>query len=95
MLCNTGVPRGITMPRMTSKGQVTIPKRFRDRLGLRPGSEVTFEEADNETVLLKATSHEPRKSRFAALRGTLSPGMTADELMRLTRGWGEPDREGR
>lgn len=83
------------MPRMTSKGQVTIPKRFRDRLGLKPGAEVVFEEAENDKVLLKAMRHEPRKSRFAALRGTLSPGMTADELMKVTRGWGEPDREGR
>jgi AbrB family looped-hinge helix DNA binding protein len=80
---------------MTSKGQVTIPKHFRDRLGLKPGSEVAFEEADNDKVLLKAAIHEARKSRFAALRGTLGSGMTADELMTLTRGWGEPDREGR
>jgi antitoxin PrlF len=30
------------MSRMTSKGQVTIPKRIRDHLGLKPGSEVEF-----------------------------------------------------
>jgi antitoxin PrlF len=83
------------MPRMTSKGQVTIPKRFRDRLGLRPGSEVEFEEASDGDVRIKNLKPDSRKSRFAALRGTLRPGMTADELMKLTRGWGEPDRESR
>jgi bifunctional DNA-binding transcriptional regulator/antitoxin component of YhaV-PrlF toxin-antitoxin module len=29
---------GITMSKMTSKGQVTIPKRLREHLGLKPGS---------------------------------------------------------
>ena len=28
--------------RVTEKGQVTIPKHIRDRLGIRPGSEVEF-----------------------------------------------------
>ena len=83
------------MPRMTSKGQVTIPKRFRDRLGLRPGAEVGFEETDAGDVIIKSLKPVARKSRFAALRGTLRSGMTSDELMKLTRGWGEPDREGR
>jgi AbrB family looped-hinge helix DNA binding protein len=80
---------------MTSKGQVTIPKRMRDHLGLKPGSQVEFEYAGNGKVILKAADHAQATSRFAALRGTLSPGMTGDELMKLTRGWGEPDREGR
>ena len=35
------------------------------------------------------------KARFeqalAELRGSAGPGMSTDELMRLTRGWGEPD----
>jgi len=28
--------------RLTSKGQVTVPKDVRDRLGLRPGDEIEF-----------------------------------------------------
>jgi antitoxin PrlF len=83
------------MPRMTSKGQVTIPKHFRDRLGLHPGSEVDFEDADDGGVRIKNPRLSPPKSRFAALRGTLRSGLTGDELMKLTRGWGEPDREER
>jgi AbrB family looped-hinge helix DNA binding protein len=83
------------MPRLTSKGQVTIPKRIRDQLGLKPGSEVEFEQAESGKVLLAPARTPRRASRFEALRGTLGPGLTGDELMALTRGWGEPDREGR
>ena len=83
------------MSKMTSKGQVTIPKRIRDFLGLKPGSEVDFEYTESGKVMLKTETQERRATRFAALRGTLGPGLTGDELMRLTRGWGEPDREGR
>jgi antitoxin PrlF len=78
------------MARLTSKGQVTIPKRVRDYLGLKPGSTVEFAVTHEGQVLLKTTEPRP-KSRFEALRGTAKPGMTTDELMRLTRGWGEDD----
>jgi len=83
------------MSRMTSKGQVTIPKRIRDHLGLKAGSEVEFEYADGGKVVLKPSQDARHTQGFAALRGTLGPGMTGDELMMLTRGWGEADREGR
>ena len=35
---------------MSEKGQVTIPKRLRDRLGLRPGTVIDFEEAGGRLV---------------------------------------------
>lgn len=37
--------------RVTSKGQVTIPKEIRDRLHIRPGSNVKFIERDDVVVL--------------------------------------------
>lgn len=36
--------------RVGERGQVTIPKPLRDRLGLRPGVEVEFEEEDGRLV---------------------------------------------
>lgn len=38
--------------RVTSKGQVTIPKAIRERLGIDEGTTVTFEVADDGTVTL-------------------------------------------
>jgi AbrB family looped-hinge helix DNA binding protein len=41
---------------VTTKGQVTIPKQVRDLLGIKPGSSVAFEVAD-EAALLAAKAH--------------------------------------
>lgn len=41
--------------RITEKGQVTIPKQIRDRLGVGPGSEVEFVEQGDMIVLEKRT----------------------------------------
>jgi len=70
---------------MTTKGQVTLPKRLRDHLGLKPGSDVEFELAEDGRVFLKA-HNQPPESRFARLRGSAKLGMTTDEIMALTRG---------
>jgi len=73
------------MTKMTTKGQVTIPKRLRDHLGLEPGSDVDFELAGDGRVFLKMRHGVP-ESRFARLRGSAKSGLTTDELMALTRG---------
>ena len=49
--------------RVTEKGQVTIPKPIRDRLGINPGSEVEFVERDSVVVLEKRESKEPQESK--------------------------------
>ncbi len=70
---------------MTSKGQVTVPKRVRDALGLKPGSAVEFEyRGGGEATVRKAG--KPAKSRFAKLRGSLGRKQSTDEVMRLLRG---------
>ena len=73
------------MTKMTTKGQVTIPKRLRDYLGLKPGALVDFELADNGQVVLK-TDEKQKKGRFDVLLGSAKLGMTTDQLMELTRG---------
>jgi antitoxin PrlF len=78
------------MPRMTSKGQVTIPKRIRDYLGLKPGSQVEFIIGAEGQIVVDG-QRKAKISRFDALVGSAGPGMSTDELMALTRGWGEPD----
>jgi antitoxin PrlF len=73
------------MTKITAKGQVTIPKRMRDYLGLKPGSEIEFELSDAGEVVLR-TREKQRKGRFDALRGSVKLRMTTDQLMRLLRG---------
>ncbi|NOT40339.1 MAG: AbrB/MazE/SpoVT family DNA-binding domain-containing protein [Alphaproteobacteria bacterium] len=78
------------MTTLTSKGQVTIPKRLRDHLRLKPGAEVEFEVITDGRVVIVAKGNGPRgKSRFAKLVGSAkgkSSNMTTDQLMALTRG---------
>jgi len=72
--------------KVTSKGQVTIPKPVRDRLGIVPGSEVEFRlAADGNIVIEKADGTRP-PSRFARLVGIGGPGLSTDEIMAITRG---------
>ena len=82
---------------MTSKGQVTVPKRLRDHLGLKPGAKVEFElRAEGEVVVRAARpgrTRRRRRSRFSKLRGTLETGMTTDELMGLLRGYDEDAKD--
>ena len=73
------------MTKITTKGQVTIPKRLRDYLGLKPGSSVEFELATDGRVFLQSRQRPPQ-SKFARLRGSVKPGMTTEEVMALTRG---------
>ncbi len=76
----------MTATKVTRKGQVTIPKAVRDRLGIVPGSAVAFElAADGRVVLVKADKKRS-PSRFEALRGRAAGGMTTDQIMALTRG---------
>jgi len=72
------------MTTMTSKGQVTVPKRLRDAVGLKPGSRVSFELQDGH-ILLKRES-KPARSRFEKVRGSLKSALTTDQIMALLRG---------
>ncbi|HWD29304.1 MAG TPA: AbrB/MazE/SpoVT family DNA-binding domain-containing protein [Rhizomicrobium sp.] len=78
------------MGRITSKGQVTIPKRVRDALGLETGSEVTFGMAEDGRVFVMP-EEKPEKSeymkRLEQVRGTFKwDGLSTDEIMKLLRG---------
>ena len=74
--------------KITTKGQVTIPQRFRRSLGLLPGTEVRFEEADGCVVIRPAQSkRELIEERIRRVRGTADQGLSTDDVMRLTRDW--------
>jgi antitoxin PrlF len=46
---------------LTVKGQVTIPKRVRDALGLKPGDEVEFEVGEKGAALLRRAAGTPAR----------------------------------
>ncbi|MGC9966974.1 MAG: AbrB/MazE/SpoVT family DNA-binding domain-containing protein [Syntrophobacteraceae bacterium] len=70
--------------KVTSKGQITLPKKIREKLGVRPGEDVGFEEKDNLLVISKVVT----KSPFDKWVGTLKHlrGQRSDDLLREARG---------
>ncbi len=73
--------------KITTKGQVTIPREVREKLGLLPHSEVEFIVEGNTVLLKKVESSESRGKRVVeGLRGRATVRMTTDEIMALTRG---------
>ncbi len=73
------------MPRVTSKGQVTIPKEIRDELGLEPGSQVEFVRENGRVVLRRRIPDEVFRKWRGYLRGKLL-APTVDETIELMRG---------
>lgn len=75
---------------VTQKGQVTVPKRIRDALGIDPGTQVAFEvNKEGEVVLRKAGSRvrrKPVRDRFEAARGRADIKFRTEDLMALLRG---------
>jgi antitoxin PrlF len=80
------------MSKVTSKGQVTIPKYIRDELGLMPGAEVEFIPDEGEVRIRRSVKSRRRGEEI--VRHLQESGrnytMTTEEVMRLTRGedWG-------
>ncbi|HET6315570.1 MAG TPA: AbrB/MazE/SpoVT family DNA-binding domain-containing protein [Chloroflexota bacterium] len=55
---------------MTTKGQVTVPREIRDRLGLKSGDKMAFTMLSDGTVVMR-----PKTRRLAELAGSLTrPG---------------------
>ena len=71
--------------RVTSKGQVTIPQKVRELLGINPGSEVDFE-LDGAGARLVRISPNHGKALATSMRGRATVAMSTEEIMALTRG---------
>jgi len=64
---------------------VTIPKRLRARLGIRPGETLEFSEEDGRLVATKLTVRDAADDVY----GILGSGLDTDAELRRLRG--EPD----
>lgn len=74
--------------RITSKGQVTIPREIRHTCGLLPHTEVRFV-VENGRVLIEKAPQAPSRGKEGLERlrqARLRTRMSTDELLSLTRG---------
>jgi len=71
---------------VTRRGQVTIPKRIRDRLGIKPGSVIEFQLMPSGLGILLKTVEDRPPSVFETLRRRAGRDLSTDEIMALTRG---------
>jgi len=64
---------------LTSKGQVTVPREIRDRLGLASGDKLTFTLLSDGTVVMRAKTR-----RLLDLAGSLTrpgqPKVTVEQM---------------
>jgi AbrB family looped-hinge helix DNA binding protein len=68
--------------RVTTKGQVTIPKHIRDHLGIVPGSEVEFVEEKTGAMLRKqVTGSDISSADFEAWAASVAGTVTDADLM--------------
>ena len=76
--------------RVSERGQITIPKRLRDRFGMNHNVEVEIVAADNGLLIRKRTAAEHPVDRVYAILGRREyaddlPGRT-DEYIETIRG---------
>jgi antitoxin PrlF len=70
---------------VSEKGQITIPKVLRDRLGMKPGQVLELEEDNGRIVVTKADESDP----IERLYGILPADPTTDAFIATIRG--DPD----
>ena len=75
---------------VSEKGQVTIPKQIRDRLGLTPGTVLRFHAEEGKLVGIKSVPEDVFKKWRG--RGRLPRGMDVNAYLRRARG---SDADGR
>jgi AbrB family looped-hinge helix DNA binding protein len=67
---------------VSEKGQITVPKRLRERLGIHPGDRLELVEDAGRLVATKVVPGDP----VAAVYGILSLDVSTDEAIRELRG---------
>ena len=63
--------------RITSKGQVTIPKHIREKLGVKPGDDIGFRE-DGPSIILESSYAQPTLTHEGKTRGDYLIRILAD-----------------
>lgn len=71
---------------VSEKGQITIPKPLRMRLGLRKGQVLEVRENRGQLIMTKPSPADPFEKYF----GILNLGKTTDEILAELRGEDAP-----
>jgi antitoxin PrlF len=67
---------------VSEKGQITVPKRLREQLGIRAGDQLELTEDSGRLVARKAVPSDPVASAY----GILNTRESTDETIRALRG---------
>lgn len=69
--------------KITSKGQITVPREIRHALGVKPGDKIIFEQIGKDVSVRPVRS----KSVFAKYRGIGNPGVPSgrERVLRKVR----------
>ena len=67
---------------VAERGQVTIPKLLRDKLGIRPGTRLDFKDDRGKLVAVKVSDEDPVGRVF----GCLDRGLKTDATILSLRG---------
>jgi AbrB family looped-hinge helix DNA binding protein len=67
--------------RVAKRGQVTIPKRLRDRLGVKPGTVLEFSEDHGRLIAIKSAGVDP----VTEVLGCLGTKIDTDAVMARLR----------
>lgn len=72
--------------RVTVKGQVTIPKAIREKLGIQTHTDIEFIEEADKVYIRASRQRDGQPDRFDRVRGSATVKMTTEEILHLTRG---------
>ena len=67
------------MAKITSKGQLTIPKEIREALGVKQGDQILFFVEDGKAVIY------PVRGNLLDLRGSLKPKEVPEDLEKVRK----------
>lgn len=66
--------------KVAERGQITIPKILRDRLGIHPGTILKFEEEAGKIIMIKTSIKDPLDQIYGSLGNSRRTDEIIDEL---------------